>query len=553
MQCNNVKIERLWVLVVLAFILIFAFTVRVLRTKVGLPYLYFWDEPQTASNAIQMLKTGNFNPHFFAYGTLTIYINYLVDVIHYLYLLGRPEDAKATLNFMWDLKTVWDTKWHWTISHPSFFFWNRLVNALFGSVTVLFVYLLARNLFTYRWASLISALALSVMGVHVGASAIISPDIPTTFFVTAVVLSNMVFIKRVETKYLTWALILCGCAVACKYNSGLVLIVPTTSILMVYFNNRSYFDPRWLKMLVFIPPLTFFICMPYALLDSAAFLHGMGSELRHYKVFGHGGATSEPGWQHMLFQYKAFKDNIGGIGLGLVLLGILNAFRQPKLLLLLLLPIAYFMYMTQMKVNFHRNFILIYPFIAVLFGSACEFIYVIALTLRDKYQMANWGLMGVATVTLIVMWLLTLGWKETQTSLEMSNARDSRTLIVDRIDALNTRKIYVASELRMHEWDMKRLSTPHDLLTLPEIFSCPSKISDGLVLLPAQIGTVFPSESEKQVMKTFSGKLKAIDQKKIILIEGKKGNETLLDIYSVDPELVVVDGAELDNCTSGNK
>jgi hypothetical protein len=55
-----------------------AFATRFDRVKWGFPYLYYWDEPQTASTALRMLKTGNFNPYFYNYGTLPICINLLI-------------------------------------------------------------------------------------------------------------------------------------------------------------------------------------------------------------------------------------------------------------------------------------------------------------------------------------------------------------------------------------------------------------------------------------------------------------------------------------------
>ena len=552
MKFSAYKTEKIATFFLLILILIFALLVRALRAKVGLPYLYFWDEPQTASNALQMLKTGNFNPHFFAYGTLTIYINYLADVLHYFYLMGQPEDAKATLNYMWELQTVWDTKWHWTISHPSFYYWNRMVNVLFGTGTVLLVYCLAKNLFGYRWIGLVGALSLAVMGVHVGGSAIISPDIPTAFFVVAVVFFSLLFVNARETKHLICALIFSGCAVATKYNSALVVIVPAISVFINYMHVKADFNFKWIKLLFLIPPAAFFICMPYALFDSAAFLHGIGSELRHYKVFGHGGANSEPGWPHMIFQFKAFQQSLGSLGVVLALLGTLNIYRRPKLLLVLLLPTVYFLYMIQMKVNFHRNLTLIYPFFALLYGSACDLIYATAKVISEKYYKPSLILIGVGLIVLIVVFISSLGWSEMRNSLAVNRSRDSRTIIIDKIDGLKANKIYIASELRIHDWDMKRLSTPHQSLTLSEIYSCPSRVNNGLVLLPAQIGTVFPSEEERQVVRNFAGKLKALDRNVALIREGKQESETLLDIYSTDPELLVLRGTDLNNCTKAD-
>jgi hypothetical protein len=547
MLLNKTRYKGLSAAIIFA-ILLFALLIRLFRTYSGLPYLYHWDEPQIASNALQMLKTGSFNPHFYSYGTLTIYINYLIDVLHYLYLMGQPEGARAFLNSIWDIKTVWDTKWHWTISHPTFYYMNRIVSTVFGAATVLMVYLIGNQLFTFRWASLIAAFSIAAIGVHVSASAIISPDIPAAFFITATVLFSLMFIDIRRTRYFVSALILSGCAVATKYNSALVLIVPAVSLVVVYFNNRSEFKSIWLGMLLGIPLVTFFVCMPYALLDSAQFLSGMGSELRHYKVQGHPGAMSEPGWQHAVFQMKQFQDNIGNVGLLIFCIGVLNVVRVPKLHLILLLLIIYFIYMVQMKVNFHRNFIWFYPFIALFYGSACELIFVIGRKIEHKFSMPIATRFCVLINCIIVLLFCSTAWSEMSNSLIIKATKDSRTLIIDKLDKLNGNKIYIADELRIHNQDLRRLSTPHQIMKLSDMYSCPSKVSDGFLVVPSQIWMMYPSADDKKMVASTTEKLNSIAKNKIVLRENPSGGGTSLDIYTINPEILVIDGALFADC-----
>jgi hypothetical protein len=54
----------------LLLVLVFSLCVRIFQAGEGLPYTYHWDEPQIASTALHMLKTGDFNPHLFNYGSL---------------------------------------------------------------------------------------------------------------------------------------------------------------------------------------------------------------------------------------------------------------------------------------------------------------------------------------------------------------------------------------------------------------------------------------------------------------------------------------------------
>jgi hypothetical protein len=167
-EMHNKSTKKLTFWLLLLIVIIFAFVVRAYRAKWGLPYLYYWDEPQTASNALQMLKTGSMHPHFFNYGTLIIYINYVVDIFHYLYLIGQPEGFKPYLNNLAEIQTVWDTQWHWTISHPSFYYWNRLVSVVMGTGSVIVTYLITAKIFDNKWVGLIAAIFLGASSQHIG-------------------------------------------------------------------------------------------------------------------------------------------------------------------------------------------------------------------------------------------------------------------------------------------------------------------------------------------------------------------------------------------------
>ena len=109
--------------------------------------------------------------------------------------------------------------------------------------------------------------------------------------------------------------------------------------------------------------------MPYAILDFLSFRKHVLFEMLHYK-YGHKGHESIPGWDHFSFQINNFYNSIGQLATALVFIGLAGFLFRPLLRLTLLLPIVYITYMISMKVNFHRNFLLINPFIAILILSA---------------------------------------------------------------------------------------------------------------------------------------------------------------------------------------
>jgi hypothetical protein len=121
------------------------------------------------------------------------------------------------------------------------------------------------------------------------------------FFTTAAVFLSLLFLENGKSESIIIALILCGLASATKYNSALIIIVPSIALLVRYVRHPTDLDGRSVILLPVVPLVTFLIAMPYAILDSVGFLNGVGTELRHYKVIGHPGATTEPGLRHIVF------------------------------------------------------------------------------------------------------------------------------------------------------------------------------------------------------------------------------------------------------------
>jgi 4-amino-4-deoxy-L-arabinose transferase-like glycosyltransferase len=548
---KRLNLDSILVCVAIGVIASFALFVRLYRIDLGLPYLYHWDEPQTAGTALQMLKTGTFNPRYFNYGSLPIYIAYFTDIVHYLYLMGQPEGANAHMTALSDIKTWADTQFGWTISHPSFYYWNRFVNVLFGVGSILLTYHVSKILFDKKWVAVAAAFFLSCVASHVEYSAIISPDMPVVFFVLTVTLCSLKFLNQGKTKYLVLSLIFSGCAMATKYNSVLVVMLPLLAVFLQYVTRRQTFEGKWLVLVPLVPVVTFFICMPYAFLDSASFLTGLGYELRHYKVLGHDPYTSIPGIRHIRFQFQAIISNIGILGVAVSLLGLLAATRKPQLLFVIVFPLAYFFYMTTMKVNFHRNFILIYPYIAILYGAALGVIYTSVewiasrsktVTVQDKTKLRILCLLFPLLLIVDVSRTASIEWRKAQ---EIKNSQDSRSVLVNRINALDkVPMVYIPNEIRMHAQDLRKLKHPYKIVALETLFVCSDIANGGLAIIPEVVEPGAPADDK---LASFYQKAIATVPTSNALLQAGSGN-TRLSLFSVNPKLFVVDARTLASC-----
>ena len=56
-------------------ILVLAAVLRLWTVDSGIPHTVAVDEPEIMGRAVNILKTGDFNPHFFDYGGFTIYMH----------------------------------------------------------------------------------------------------------------------------------------------------------------------------------------------------------------------------------------------------------------------------------------------------------------------------------------------------------------------------------------------------------------------------------------------------------------------------------------------
>ena len=72
--------SRLGLLLVLAV----AAALRFWALGHGIPHALSVDEPEIVERALRMMKTGTLNPHFFDYGQLVIYIQFLVSIVRFI-------------------------------------------------------------------------------------------------------------------------------------------------------------------------------------------------------------------------------------------------------------------------------------------------------------------------------------------------------------------------------------------------------------------------------------------------------------------------------------
>lgn len=538
------------VLVMGSLVFVLALGIRVAHANKGLPYMHYWNEPAIASTALEMMKSGDFNPHFFAYGSVPIYLCLMVDIVHFFHLMGQPATADWHLDGLEDIETGlvpdWakgvPPPWFWRISHPTFLFWNRVLICVFGAASVLVVFLLGERL-ANEWVGLVAAIFLATQAFHVEMSVQVMPDLPMTCFVTGAVLFSLLYLDGGRTSHLVAALVFSGLAVGTKYNAVLVILAPAMALALRQLgDSEKRRGSHWL-LLALVPVATFLVVMPYVLLDLSSFLGAAGLEVRHYRIMGHGGGNVPPGWEHVGLQLANFREQLGLLA-SLVILGGIPLLYRRRALVVFVVPVAHFVFMTRMRVNFERNFLLLYPFLSLLGALGVYLVYRAAKAAAGRLDLrqdvATWS-----AVLLALALVLPQTWAVADSAVSTWRGVESRTEAMQSANRLAREqgfsRIVIAEELRVHERDLRRLNAPFVIASVRAMNVCVKGGSQNLYIVPDGLKKMLRSQTpdHKRQMNAHRLLRKRIEDRQILDRVGL-GGATWVNQISVDPTILLV-------------
>jgi len=395
----------------LTLTLLVAFVLRLYGLRWGLPneqhlHSYHPDEFDIAARAAWMLAQGDLNPHFFNYGTLTIYLTYCVGMV------------ASALGFISDLGG-----WHVAA---------RLLTVAFGTMTVGVVFLLGRTLYS-ETVGLVAAAFLAVTPGHVVHSHYATVDVPATFFITLSLLGAAHLLTAPTMRWYALAGLSAGWAGACKYNAvivilcsfvahivrvkGLGLRVEADSSLSsedegsIHDNELSTVEPQTadpdsdpsplnpqpfavaLLITLFAAVISFLLSCPYAVLDFPQFHKNFTEEWEHVHQ-GHGLIFVNTGngfWYHLTFNLPI------ALSAPLLVLSLLGFFgslweRKPRDWMLAAFVVPYFFLIGSAQVLFLRYTLPLAPLFALYAAQWIEE----RQGKRPLRQAARWLALGYA-------------------------------------------------------------------------------------------------------------------------------------------------------------
>jgi len=343
----------------------------------GLPYIDHYDEPDTVNRALRILTTGDFNPHWFGYPTVTIYLEAIVYVPVFVLLAAKGYAQGLSDIQYFDFFTHKGT-WQWYINYSQFYLYGRLLVVLFGVATDLLVYFAAKKAFGDKKTALLAALFSACSYGMLFQSVHILPNIPVTFFITASALTSLYIAEpspngvSLRKLYLLNGFLI-GLAAATKYNSFPVLI---PFILAHLYRTRSLRLNRDIVLGLAFVFVGFLAGAPYSILDLPAFLNGLALVIKDYSQGRLNRAyTFSENLTNLnnYLQYYAFMYFFSILGMGLPILlaiagSVQSAYKKNrKAIILLSFAVPYTLYMGSQKLFWPdgRNHVQVLPFIAV--------------------------------------------------------------------------------------------------------------------------------------------------------------------------------------------
>ena len=261
-KIGNVNLSR--VLLVLIFLI--AISLRLLGINAGLPmFSIIPDELTIVRGAMEVWESAV--PEGLGWpGTFYMFVLSLTYLVYFL--LGNASDVVAGLMGDWVglLGAVDDFYVRYYTTPTAQYIIARGWSVLFGTATILLVFLVARRLYGMA-AGVVAAGILAVLPLHVTHSRLAVPDITMAFFVTA----SFYYVSRIlenrrDSDY--WlAAVMVGLAVSNKLNGGIALL---TLLFGHLASSNHMWSSIWWKLLdrrlivaTGITMLTFYLATPY--------------------------------------------------------------------------------------------------------------------------------------------------------------------------------------------------------------------------------------------------------------------------------------------------
>lgn len=287
-------LARYGVPIALGVILLAGAVLRLTAIRFELPAVYHPDEDALVMPAMNIIKTGDWDPLRMDYGSLVIYMQ--VPVMALVYLLSARRGFIASPA---DLIIMERGAFPGIFPHPEYVLGGRMLSAIFGIAAILLVYMLATRLSNSRRLGLIAATLAALTPDLVVHSHYATVDM---IMVTLTTLALYLIVRAYDNwetdsawPYIGSGLV-CGLAMAAKLQ-GAMLVVPL--LLVPLLRARRLDDLLTGRVIGGLLAMAggYLLVTPYAVLNTPKYLEFASLVLRIFARPGHVPQGSTLVWQ----------------------------------------------------------------------------------------------------------------------------------------------------------------------------------------------------------------------------------------------------------------
>lgn len=350
------------------------------------------DEYHIVGSVVQLSFPVQMNPHFFSYGTVTIYLIYFTQEI-----------LKYFLTIL-DLQSVM----------PNLFLTGRFYSALFSTFTIFVIYKICRSFMKKQFSYLASLLVAITPGL-IQQAHFATPESTLTFFIFGSFFFIIKFLEQSKIKFLMLASIFLGLALGVKISS-IVLIFPLMMAAIIKVSPKKFSLKKpilkirqilnkllkltgFLLAIVITATVTLALVAPYIFLDFPDFRSNFeyegGLAMGKFSVFY---TRQFIDTIPVLFQLeKILPYALGPILLFFSLVGLIFLFinliqkRKKEILILILAFLSIFLTNSFLFAKWTRFIAPAFPFFAIF-----------AALLLDRYYLKNKFISKLLTIILLI-------------------------------------------------------------------------------------------------------------------------------------------------------
>lgn len=360
----------------------------------GIDFGQHWDQRKIVRTVTETYQTGILMPGWYNYPSLSYKLVMLASLPDAAaVVLSDRGIAPQLVDFEYAADGVLSIseKVQEVLNSSAFPLRARLFFLFVTLLTGFWTYALARQLGAVRWAALLSAALLFSSWEFAYHARWIAPDGLLTQFGVLTILLVMLSLSAGGYKRLLWlflSAVAAGLTCGAKYYGGMFLL-PVLLAAFAYIRQQklSYRELALLGIgLVVVFAATFILSTPGALVEPMRFYEDVSFEVYHYGN-GHFGYTVQAGIEHFTLYmtyliFAAFSPYapLALLVFLLALVGVYGLLKQRQgwwwpVILFLLIPVLHVGYLSQQKVLFVRNSLIVLPFVAILAAQGIAFLW----------------------------------------------------------------------------------------------------------------------------------------------------------------------------------